>query len=346
MKLGIIGTGIFARDSHLPAIQANEGLQVGGVHNRTRAKAEEFARDHAHVPMDRVFDSAEALMQDKDIDAIDALVPVQLNPSIVEMAIKHNKPLAIEKPIAANLEGARKVVQLARSTDLPILVLENWVYHHSVAMMKEALPKIGNVVTFMYQSTGPYAQSKYHATAWRQKPQHVGGYLSDGGVHQLTLLTEVLGNVASVSAHASQIREVSGDIDTMNSLLTMESGAYGTFLYGSYMGATEKVQRFTIFGTNGTLEYEFKPASGSPAVVRLSEGPSANEALPTVTQTVPKDPVNGVVAEFGNFAGAVANKDKSLLKCKPEMAFHHFAIVVAAVESAKHQGQQVKVEKP
>lgn len=345
MKVGLIGTGIFARDAHLPAINAVDGLELAGLYNRTKSKAEKFAKDHAQLPVERVFNSAEELMQDKDIDVIDALVPVKLNPSLVEMAIKYNKPLTIEKPIAANLDGARKVVELSKSTDLPILILENFVYHNSVAILKELLPKIGNVVTFMYQSTGPFAQSKYHATSWRQKPEHVGGYLSDGGVHQLAVLTEVLGNVKSVSARATQLREVSGDIDTLNSLLNMESGAFGTFIYGSYMGATEKTVKFTIFGENGTLEYEHKIDSGSP-VIRLSEGANAAEAKPVVTKSVPSDKVNGVVAEFANFAQAAQKKDKSLLKCTPEMAFHHFAIVVACVESSKAEGALTPVERP
>jgi predicted dehydrogenase len=283
-----------------------------------------------------VFDDIDGLMNDPEIDAIDALVPVQFNKSVIEKAIAVGKPISIEKPISSNIEDAREIVKLANSTALPVLVLENFVYHNSVTLLKAQLPKIGNTVTFMYQSTGPYAVSKYHATTWRQKPEHVGGYLSDGGVHHIAVLTEVLGEVESVSGRTTQLREVSGDVDTLNSLFHMKSGSFGTFIYGSYFGNTEKIVKFTIFGTKGSIVYEFK--AGSNATILVRQGDSSESAIASETFTVEPDQINGVTNEFANFAEAIKAKDKNLLKVKPETAFHHFAVIAAAVESAEKGG--------
>ena len=78
------------------------------------------------------------------------------------------------------------------------------------------------------------------ATGWRLKPEHIGGFLSDGGVHQLALLTEVLGDVESVSGLTQQLKEQSGTDDVLFSTLKTAKGAIGTFTYGSAFGATDK----------------------------------------------------------------------------------------------------------
>ena len=75
--------------------------------------------------------------------------------------------------------------------------------------------------------------------------------LSDGGVHQLALLTEVLGDVESVSGLTQQLKEQSGTDDVLFSTLKTAKGAIGTFTYGSAFGATDKSTFFKIFGTNG-----------------------------------------------------------------------------------------------
>ncbi|ANB13076.1 hypothetical protein AWJ20_1355 [Sugiyamaella lignohabitans] len=253
---------------------------------------------------------------------------------MIEKAIAAKKPISIEKPISSNVADAREIVKLANSTDIPVFILENFVYHNSVAKLKQLLPKIGEVVTFTYQSTGPFTPSKYHSTSWRQKPEHVGGYISDGGVHQLAVLTEVLGEVESVSGRTTQLREVSGDVDTLNSLFNLKSGKFGTFIYGSYFGATEKLTRFTIFGTDGSLIFETRPGQTATVLLREGQGGDVEPAL----FKLEADDINGVHSEFENFAEAVKAKDKSLLKVTPAKAFHHFAIIAAAVESAQKGG--------
>lgn len=281
------------------------------------------------------------ILQDKDIDAVDALLPVQFNLDTVKKAVAAGKPIAFEKPISSNVKDGAEIVKIAEKTEIPVFVLENFVYHNSVRQLKEVLPKVGKVATFTYTAYGPYAPSKYHSTGWRQKPQHVGGYLSDGGVHQLAILTEVLGEVESVSARTQQLKDVSGDVDTLNSLFNMKDGSYGTFLYGSYFGPCQKLCRFTILGTEGSIVYELE--LGKPATISVYHGDP--HAKPEVLQ-VEADDVNGVVAEFANFKEAVAKKDKSLLKCTPRKAFHHFAIIAACVESGEKKGSLVDVFTP
>ncbi|KAG7194493.1 uncharacterized protein KQ657_004708 [Scheffersomyces spartinae] len=332
LKVAIVGTGLFATATHLPTLQKLENVVPYSCYNRTKSKAEEFA---SKAGITKVYDSLEEVFQDKEVDVVDVLLPVQYNVEAVKLAVKYNKPICLEKPIAANLEQAKEIVQLDESSPtLPISILENWSYMNAIDILKnEVLPKIGDVISFTYRSTGAWNENnKYLTTSWRQNPQHIGGFLSDGGVHQLALLTGVLGAVDLISALTKQVRKASGDDDIVYSTVKMSSGVIGTFTYGSAFGATDKSSTFLIMGTNGSIEFDFSP-SLPKKIIKYQTGDSAQAA--SAKQIIEVDSNDTSAAEFSNFFEAVAQKDKSLILTKPRLAYHHLSIVGAALESVK-----------
>lgn len=348
LNIGIIGTGIFATTSHLPALQGlNDKFTPAGAFNRTKAKAEKFATT-ASIPASNVFDTVDELLADPKIDVVDILVPVQYNLSVLEKAIAHGKPAIIEKPIAATMEDARAIVKLDRSTDVPIVIAENWLYIKLGDLILEHLPKIGKIISFNYRYTGPYnSAGLFMNTPWRLKPEHIGGYISDGGVHQLALLTKVVGQISSISAQTTQVQKTSGAVDTLFSTVKADSGAIGAFIYASSFGATKKNCVFTIFGENGSINADFSPredksASGEITVIT---GTSLQDSKAEPVIFYKENDSFGISDEFLNFHEAIVKKDKKLIVSKPENGFHHLAIVAAALESAEKNGASVAVEK-
>lgn len=344
LKVAVVGTGIFATDQHLPTFQKIPYIEPVSCYNRTKSKAETFA-EKAGIETSKVYDSLEEAFKDKDVDFVDALLPVQFNLDAVKLAIEHDKPLALEKPIAANLKQASEIVKLSNETSLPIGILENWGFMKSITLLKEEyLPQIGEVTAFSYKSTGPWnTNNKYLATTWRQNPEHIGGFLSDGGVHQLTLLTEVLGPVKTVSGLTKQLKPESGTDDILFSTMSMESGAIGTFTYGSSFGATEKKLEFVIFGTNGSVTFTNKPTLKKPTITYQTGDSTATASEP---KTVEVDEVDNYEQEFINFADSLYANDKNLITITPAKAFHHLAIVAAALESSEKAGASVTVASP
>lgn len=341
LNVAVIGTGIFATDAHLPSFQRlTDTYRLVGCYNRTESKAQAFAEK---AGIKKVYKSLEEVFQDPDVQVVDALLPVQVNVEIVKLAIKHKKPLTIEKPIAANMDQAREIVKLSKGSETPIMILEQWSYYKAIPKIKELLPQIGNVQSFAYSSTGSFNfTNKYLGTSWRLTPQHIGGYLSDGGVHQLALLTGVLGHVSTVSAHTRQVRQQSGTDDILYSLFKCESGVIGTFNYGSAFGNTDKTCYLQILGDNGSILYDFSPAK-TPTIELKTGGATAE--TPKSSEVIEIENENlGTFKELEVFGESIKSGNHDAILTPPSVAFHHLAIIDAALKSAAKSGDSVTVE--
>ncbi len=338
-------TQIFAEEKHLPEIQKSSTLQLSAAFNRTRSKAESFAKK-ADLPLSRVHESLAELLKDDQVDVIDALLPSKFNLSTVQASIDAGKPIAIEKPIAENLDAAKKIVELSRKTDVPIMVLENWAFFNSIDLIMKIIPRIGNIVSFIQRGTGTYSTANKYITksTWRLHTESPGEFLSDGGVHQVALFTEILGKVDTISAQATQVRQTSGAEDVIFSTVKLTSGVIGTWIYGSAFGNTEKIAELTIFGDDGSIHLDVSP-NHKDHIVTLRIG-NSSEDVNTVQETFYVKADAGVKGELENFAEAVKAKDKSLIRVTPEKGFHHFAVIVAGVESSRQGGNAVKVQIP
>lgn len=344
LNVGIVGTGIFARETHLPAYQAHpEEFHVAAVFNRTRSKAESFAED---AGINKVYDSLDEMLKDSSISFIDALLPAQFTAGTIKKCIAAKKPVIVEKPIAATMAEAREIVKMTDDTILPVAVAENWLFLNAAAVMKEQLADIGPITAFTYNSTGPFVkENKYLATSWRQKPEHIGGFLSDGGVHQLALLTEVLGEIGSLSALTKQVRKESGTDDVVFSTMKLKnSDVIGTFTYGSAFGSCGKSIYFKVYGLNGAVTLDL--SDKKKPTIKRTVGDSAEAHAPEETINVEEHPSFGIHEEFQNFREAILQKEKRIVKGSPRTAFHHLACVAAFLESSSKHGDNVVVEEP
>ena len=341
LNVAVIGTGIFATDTHLPVLQSlNKEFKVTACYNRSVEKAEKFSK----LANCKIYTDVEELFKDSEIDVVDVLVPNQFNLTYVELAVKYKKNIIMEKPVSATLEGCKKIYKLAQENpDIFIGVNENWLYLKAADLLKENLSKIGNIESFTYNSTGPFVSHNKYGTAWRAHPEHIGGYLSDGGVHQLALLTEVLGPIAKLSSLTKHIRKESGTDDTCFSTVQMKQGnnVIGTYTYSSAFGQTDKWVIFKIYGDNGSLFLNL--SNKSKPYIELNVGPNA-ETVVTKNEIIEFSETNhfGVESEFKAMHDAIVNN--KAYRGSVQTCGHHLFIVGAILESSSKGGAMINVE--
>jgi predicted dehydrogenase len=256
VRLGIIGCGIAANDLHLPALlKLRDRFSVTCVCNHTEPKAKALA---ARLGVPYVLDPAELIAR-SDIDAVDIVLPVELNLRTVAAALAAGKHVLVEKPIALDAAQAASMVALAAAhPDLACLVAENFRYKESFRRMK-ALMDSGSIGRpYMAQWTCLQkidVDNKYVQTSWRKNHRYEGGFLTDGGVHNIAALRMLFGNLSCRGAVVRCVNPALGRTDSLQFMFDSESGVVGVFTECfSAAGASEG--KLLVLGSEGSLTYE------------------------------------------------------------------------------------------
>ena len=113
LGVGIIGTG-WVSGEYIRAFEANPHTEVVGLVSRDRerakAKAEAF-----HAPHCRAYDRLDEMLADSSIQIVVICTPNHLHVEQGVAAAQAGKHLVLEKPVAIDLEGLRKLQAAVRS---------------------------------------------------------------------------------------------------------------------------------------------------------------------------------------------------------------------------------------
>lgn len=256
IKLGIIGTGLAARNLHLPALnKLKSKYEIVAVANRSKQKAEEFVKLIGDVPY---YLDYKELLKRSDIDAVLIAVPIDLNYKIAADSLKYGKHLILEKPLAASIAEANRLIKLEKESKLKAMVAENFYFRKAYRKIKKYVEdgRIGQPYGINWNLYYHVEEDKdYAATIWRQKHNYSGGFLLDAGVHNIAAIRLMLGDFRSGKALRRSINPRIGEFDTMTFQFELENGVIGVYnLFFSVKANWE--DKLLIFGTEGTIEYK------------------------------------------------------------------------------------------
>lgn len=253
LRLGMIGTGVAARELYLPALQAlSRKIEVTACVNRTRRKAVSYAK---LLGIPTVVDTAEELLQRDDVDAVLISLPIDLQPEMVKKALAAGKAVLSEKPVGPTLVAGRRLVKACAKYKSPWFVGENVAFMSALAKAKQWVEsgRLGDIrLVEARQMTWMDTKNIYFKTAWRQEPKHIGGFLSDGGVHVACALRALAGTPKVLKNATALFNPGLPPIDTALALLQFPSGALGT--WSSCFTAHDSNPMLRILGSKGTLE--------------------------------------------------------------------------------------------
>jgi len=110
MKVAIVGAGNIARE-HVRAFADVPGVEVAGIHSRTRSRAEELAREQG-IPA--VCDSVGEMHDATGADLVVVAVNVTSANAVSRACLEHPWAVFLEKPPGYNLEDGEDIL---RATD-------------------------------------------------------------------------------------------------------------------------------------------------------------------------------------------------------------------------------------
>lgn len=108
IRIGLIGCGIMGADHAAIFHRDVAGAELAAIFDADTARAEALA---AKMPGTEVAASAEALINDPNIDAVLIAAPDALHAPLTLACIAARKPVLCEKPLADSLDACRAVVE-------------------------------------------------------------------------------------------------------------------------------------------------------------------------------------------------------------------------------------------
>jgi predicted dehydrogenase len=334
IRAGIVGLGRWGRSLVTAVAGRSDDIRFVLAHTRTRANAEDFCRDKAV----RLVDSYHDILRDPEIDAVVLATPHSAHEPQALAAAAANKHVFVEKPIALDLAGARRVVDAVRRGDRVLGVGFTRRFHPSIGEVRARLAdgRLGKLVSMTAVHTTSTAQF-LPLDNWRAAPAEApGGALTAVGVHALDHMIEFGGRVRDV--HCVTARNYPGNSDdTTTVMLRFASGATG-LLFCSVFTATNF--QFTLYGTGGLAEVL------RPDLSRFRFVPASTVA-PTGPVTAPPDQIlehsgfDMLHAEMTAFARAI--RERTPYPVPVDDVLHGMAVFDAIVKSAR-SGQIEPIE--
>ncbi|PKY05559.1 hypothetical protein P168DRAFT_325902 [Aspergillus campestris IBT 28561] len=341
--VAIIGSGIFAREEHLPGVQATDNLHLKAVYSRSLKSAQTLAHSGKETAdtVDLYAEDAGSgkgyadLLARTDIGAVIIALPILVQPDFIRQALQAGKHVLSEKPIAKDVATARELTRWydshIDSSQTIWAVAENFRYQGKYMRAAEEVRKRGGVKTFRVCARSMITtDSKYYLTEWRQIPDYQGGFVLDGGIHVVAGLRLILSGaqdaLATLSAQSCLQQAHLAPMDTVDAVVKTRGGATGavSLSYGSPF--RDSVFEFgCVDGGVVTLDGDRVTADGESYEVPF-QGRCVKEEI----------------AEFG---AAVVGKQSVPERLRPREAIADLEVVERMLESSGRDGERMALAK-
>ncbi|WP_186438423.1 Gfo/Idh/MocA family protein [Cohnella terricola] len=320
LRWGILGCAAIADRAVIPAIQASETGELVGIASRNvekaRTKAEEFG-----IP--KYYGSYEALLADKDIDAVYIPLPNHLHKEWTIAAAKASKHILCEKPLALNAAEAQEMVDFCKEAGVHLAEAFMYRHHPRIARVKEILAggEIGELRAIRGVFTYNGAANR---TDIRQVKAWGGGGLYDVGVYPLSAARWIVGAEPEAATVHALFSPEHDDVDMMASgMVEFKGGVALTFDCGMWATFRNELE---IVGTDGTivLKPSFLPNKETDTIEIYAGGKTRIEG---------PYGVDAYVAQSDQFARVVWGEEAPLYSAQD--AVENMKLIDACLESAR-----------
>ncbi|GAB1742234.1 hypothetical protein NU219Hw_g7791t1 [Hortaea werneckii] len=340
-KIGvaIIGSGIFVKEEHLPAVHACEQLALKAIYSRSLKSAQAVSESLSNVDLysDDSDQDYQALLSRTDIHAVIIALPIPVQPVFIKQALTAGKHVLAEKPLAKDVATGKALLDWYHShidtERVTFGVAEQFRYLHAFIYAAEKARGFGRVLGFRHKLGADIRPgAKYFETAWRKTPEYQGGFLLDGGVHFVAGMRLLLGSEAKVdrlSAFTQQLQPHLVPVDTVDATLRLTNGSTGTFSVS--FGTTFSGASWEVACEGGSVR-----VVGKDVVITPKGGEEVKEEKPEALGS-------GVKAEVFAWAESIVS-GKQDDQQKPEEALADLECLEAMLKSGEKEGEPVPLQ--
>jgi predicted dehydrogenase/NADPH:quinone reductase-like Zn-dependent oxidoreductase len=241
VKLGVLGAGLFANATLLPAIKKVDRIDLvgiassGGLHAQHAAK--KFGFSYAAS-------SDEEIINDPDINTVAILTRHDTHADLVVKALGAGKHVFVEKPLALNSDQLSAISESLTADSCPLIAVGfNRRFAPLAQKLAEFLEGCNEAIYAHYRVNAGYLPLNH----WTQDPEIGGGRIIGEGCHFIDFVTFLVGAVpVSVSAVAlpdgGKYRE-----DNVSMTFTFHDGSVGVADYLANGDKSYPKERVEVF---------------------------------------------------------------------------------------------------
>ena len=224
IRFAIYGCGVIAK-THAEALGELEGAELVGCADVSDASAEAFSKKYGI----KKYRDLDELLSDCELDVINVCTPSGTHADIAIRALRSNKNVVLEKPMAICSRDCDRIIEAARSSRGRLAVISQMRSAPDVQRLRGMINSgaLGKIL-LVELNMNYYRDESYYHGSWRgSRLMDGGGALMNQGIHGVDLIGYLFGNVARVG---SIVRTVAHDIEVEDlavANLEFESGALG-----------------------------------------------------------------------------------------------------------------------
>ena len=322
LRIGILGTANIAR-SFIQGVSASKHLTVSAIASRDVAKAGAFAREFAIA---RHFGSYEALLADRDTDAVYIPLPNSLHAEWSIAAARAGKHVLCEKPLSATAAEARAMFDAARAHGVHLV--EGFPYRAQPQTQKLGELLQAGVIGEVRLMQAAFGFTLGAGENIRLNPQLAGGALMDVGAYPVSLARMV---ARSRPARVHAVAHWSGGVDRTLAATLQFTG--GLFAQINCSFSTCLHRQALLVGSNGMIQttYLNHTSTASEAALQVRMG-TGRDAVDSIVET---SPVNGFLAEAESFERLIRQGPAQWSGTSPEESVDIMLTLEAILESAR-----------
>jgi myo-inositol 2-dehydrogenase / D-chiro-inositol 1-dehydrogenase len=246
IKVGIIGAGYIA-GVHANVLSRDERVQLAAVHDVIPAHAERLARSSGAT----VVDSSLELLE--RCDAVFITTPNTKHVSLALAAIETGKHVFCEKPLATNIDDARRVFAETKES----LGIFQVGHNRRFAPVYSELKRVLQETHKPHSAHVKMNRGELLKPEWTGDPSITGGFLYETPIHMFDMMRFLFGEVESL--HAIGSTHEYNEVDDFSVLLKFASGMHATLATAadaSWLFPFERVEVFCHHATLVTREME------------------------------------------------------------------------------------------
>ncbi len=309
MKVGMIGTGAI---SHKHAqVYKKIGYRLTVVTDVVEAAGRRFAEQYGveFVP------TYQDVCRHPNVDYVDVCTFPDFRLEPIQACAEAGKHVQVQKPIATNLETARRMMEIARESGILLGVVSQHRFDDASLFLSKAFAegRLGRLLQCdcyvkWYRSAEYY--SRPIKGSWQTEG---GGALINQAIHQIDILRWLAGPVKEVSAmwQLGALHRIESE-DVVSAVLRYSSGATGVVQASTAMwpGYPERTE---FHGTKGTAvitgdkltTWDVENDAGDPAPVTREVASGASDPMAISLEPFER--------QFRDFGEAIAQKRKPLV---------------------------------